>query len=176
MKKAVTTVLALLLCPVCAVVGQQSGGLKISVQGQSAKEKKEQPAQPLTNDSIIKLVKAKLSEDTVISIVNTRPGEYSLGADDIIALKRAGVSDRIIAAIVNKAATTQAPAAAPLAPVAPAGVTERRDESGPPETKPVGQPPLQFNSRNCPACTTITGASFAPLWGKLFCFVAPAVG
>ena len=62
----------------------------------------EQPHQPLTNDSIIKLVRAKLGDDEIIHIVNTQPGNYSFGTDDIIALKRAGVSDRVLAAILNK--------------------------------------------------------------------------
>lgn len=66
MKKTLIMVLLLLLCPVWGVLGQQSGGTKISIQGgepaQDAKEKKEQPTQPLTNDSIIKLVKAGLGK------------------------------------------------------------------------------------------------------------------
>lgn len=84
--------------------------------------------EPLTNESIVKLVKAGLSEDMIVSMVNAQPGKYSLGADDIIALKTAGVSEKIIAAIVTKAtaaapapAAPPAPAAAP-APAAPAGL------------------------------------------------------
>jgi hypothetical protein len=87
MRRIVFVVLFLLLCPGWAVLGQQSG---ISIQGGEAgpaPKKGEQSAQPLTNDSIVKLVKAKLGEDTIISIVNTQPGKYSLGVEDIIALK-----------------------------------------------------------------------------------------
>lgn len=110
MKTTRFAVLLLLLYPVWAAVGQQSDSLKISVQGgapdQGAKEKAEQAAQPLTNDSIIKLVKAGLGEDMIIKMVDTQPGKYSLAADDIIALKNAGVSDRVISAILNKGSSS----------------------------------------------------------------------
>jgi hypothetical protein len=57
--------------------------------------------QPLTNDSIIKMVNAGLGESVIISVVSTQPGKYSVGADDIIALKKAGVSEKIIAAMLK---------------------------------------------------------------------------
>jgi hypothetical protein len=44
--------------------------------------------EPLTNESIVKLVKAGLGEDMIVSMVNTQPAKYSLSADDIIAVKR----------------------------------------------------------------------------------------
>jgi hypothetical protein len=56
----------------------------------------------LTNQSVLKLVKAGLSEDLIVQTVNSQPGRYALGADDILALKNAGVSDRIIAAMLNR--------------------------------------------------------------------------
>lgn len=56
----------------------------------------------LSNDSVIKLVKAKLSEDLIVQTVNSQPGKYALGADDIVALKNAGVSDKIIAAMLRR--------------------------------------------------------------------------
>ncbi len=65
--------------------------------------------QALNNEAIVKLVKAGLSEDLIVGMVNNQPGNYSLGADDVIALKQAGVSDKIIAAIVAKGATPTAP-------------------------------------------------------------------
>ena len=65
--------------------------------------------QALNNEAIVKLVKAGLSEDLIVGMVNSQPGNYSLGADDVIALKQAGVSDKIIAAIVAKGAAPMAP-------------------------------------------------------------------
>src|SRR5690242_10126075 len=56
----------------------------------------------LTNDSVIKLVRAGLSEDLIVQTVNSQPGTYELGADNIVALKKARVSDKIIAAMLNR--------------------------------------------------------------------------
>jgi hypothetical protein len=56
----------------------------------------------LNNDSIVKLVRAGLSEDTIVSIVKTQPGKYSLSAEDVISLKNAGVSEKIISALLTK--------------------------------------------------------------------------
>ena len=56
----------------------------------------------LTNDSILKMVKAELSEGIIISTIQNQPGRYSLTPDDLIALKRQGVSDDVIKAMVAK--------------------------------------------------------------------------
>ena len=75
----------------------------------------------MNNASVIKLVKAGLSEDLIITTINSSAGSYTTSADSLIALKKAGASDKVIAAIVLKAsgATAPAPSAAP-APAAPA--------------------------------------------------------
>jgi len=110
MKRAVLMTALLFLCPAWSALGQQSDQDWHPFQEQ--KQKQAQSAGPLSNDSIVKLVKAGLGEDTIISMVNTQPGKYSLGADDIIALKKAGVSEKIITAMLNRpfAATVAAPA------------------------------------------------------------------
>lgn len=58
--------------------------------------------EPLTNDSVVKLVKAGLSEDLIVQTVSSQPGAYELSADKIVALKRAGVSDKIITAMLKR--------------------------------------------------------------------------
>ncbi len=92
---------------------------------QPAAQPDQQPAQQaLNNDSVIKLVKAKLSDDLIISTIANSPGVYDTSADGMIALKTAGASDRVVAAIVSKAnAVAQpAPAAIPALPPMPAKV------------------------------------------------------
>jgi hypothetical protein len=70
--------------------------------------------QALNNDAVIKLVKAGLSDDLIVSTVSASAGAYDISADGLIALKSAGVSDKVVAAIVAKAsAPAPAPAAAP---------------------------------------------------------------
>jgi hypothetical protein len=56
----------------------------------------------LNNDSVIKLVKSGLSDDTVSNIIQTQPGKYSLSTEDIGNLRKAGVSDKVIAAMLEK--------------------------------------------------------------------------
>lgn len=74
--------------------------------------------QALNNDSVVKLVKAGLSDDLIVATINASPGAYDTSTNGLIALKTAGVSDKVVAAIVVKA---NAPAAA-AAPRLPAGV------------------------------------------------------
>lgn len=69
--------------------------------------------QLLTNASILKLAKAGLSEEVIIGMINSQPGQYSAGADAIIALKQSGVSDKVIATILSRTTTPTAQVPAP---------------------------------------------------------------
>jgi hypothetical protein len=81
--------------------------------------------QALNNDAVIKLAKAGLSEDLIVSTINTQPGTYDTSADGLIALKGAGVSDKVVAAIVAKAA-----GGAPAARVPPSSRTAQVQYKG----------------------------------------------
>ncbi len=59
----------------------------------------------LTNDSIVRLTQADISQETILHVVNTQPGSYALGVDDIIALKQEGVSDRVLDAMLDHSAS-----------------------------------------------------------------------
>jgi hypothetical protein len=74
--------------------------------------------QALNNDSIIKMVKAGLSDDLIITTINASPATFDTSTDGLIALKSAGVSDKVVAAMVTKSAApaAAAPGAAPAAP------------------------------------------------------------
>jgi len=74
----------------------------------------------LNNDAIIKMVKAGLGDDIVLTTVKAQPGNYSTDADSLIALKKAGVSDKIIAAMMERSAAGKAAAPAPAGAIAPA--------------------------------------------------------
>jgi len=73
--------------------------------------------QQLTNDAVLKMVKAGLGDDIVVSTIQAQPGKYVTGPDELIALKTGGVSDKVIAAMIAKgsAAPAPAPVAAPAA-------------------------------------------------------------
>jgi hypothetical protein len=72
--------------------------------------------QPMNNDSVIRLVKAGLSDDLIITTINASPGNYDTSANALIALKGAGASDKVVSAIVVKSSGSGA--AAPTAAVA----------------------------------------------------------
>jgi hypothetical protein len=89
--------------------------------------------QALNNDSIVKLVKAGLSDDLIVTTINASPGTFDTSANGLIALKQAGASDKVISAILSKsagttpAAATSAPAPTPApasAPGLPAGIDD----------------------------------------------------
>jgi len=65
----------------------------------------------ITNDAVIKMVKAGLGEDIIVSTIKTQPAQFATSADDLIALKKSGVSDRIISAMLDKGNGPPAPAA-----------------------------------------------------------------
>jgi hypothetical protein len=84
----------------------------------------------LNNEGVIKLIKAGLSDDLIVSVVSTVPGRYDASADGLIALKSAGASDKVVATIVLKAASATAitkevasPAPSNAEPVAPGQFT-----------------------------------------------------
>jgi hypothetical protein len=64
------------------------------------------PQEVLTNDSVIKMIKAGLGESTIVTMINTQPGKSSLGVSDVISLKGAGVSENIIGAMLKKSGST----------------------------------------------------------------------
>src|SRR5215216_3881897 len=56
---------------------------------------------PLTNASVVKLVKAGFKEKTIITIINNRPGNFKLDTEQLITLKRNGVNENIILAMLS---------------------------------------------------------------------------
>ena len=85
MRKSLTSLLFLAFCPV--LIAQQS----------------------MNNDAVIKLVKAGLSDDLIVSTISASPGAYDATANGLIALKGAGASDKVVTAIVMKASGAPTP-------------------------------------------------------------------
>jgi hypothetical protein len=81
----------------------QDGAAQTTEEKTPTKRSPQSPAQePLTNDSIVELVKQGLPEDSIINLINTRPERFSVAAGAIAALQKAGVSEKIISAMVNR--------------------------------------------------------------------------
>ena len=89
--------------------------------------------QTMNNDAVLKLVKAGLSDDLIITTINSAPGTYDTSADGLIALKQGGASDKVISAIVTKSsgATSGPPPVAASAPT-PAATPDAKSEPSEP--------------------------------------------
>ncbi len=70
----------------------------------------------LNNESVVKLVKAGLSEDLIVTTINSSPGKFDTSVNGLIALKKAGASDKVMAAVVLKASSISQTAPAPANP------------------------------------------------------------
>lgn len=63
----------------------------------------QQPTEaPLSNTSVIRLVKAGFKEKTIIAIIHSRPNRFKLETEHLIELKRGGVSENIILAMLSQ--------------------------------------------------------------------------
>ena len=63
----------------------------------------------LSNGSIVKMIKAGLGEDLIVSVIQSQPGKYSSTPDDLVKLKQQGVSEKILAAMVAKGSAAPVP-------------------------------------------------------------------
>jgi hypothetical protein len=64
----------------------------------------------LTNDSILKMTHARLSDDVIVSLIQNQAGNYELSSDTLIDLKKRGVSNRVLAAMAGKGSPKIVPA------------------------------------------------------------------
>lgn len=71
-------------------------------------------AEKVTNQSVIDLTKAKMSDDLIISAISNGTPAFDTSSKGLIALKKAGVSDKVVEAILS-ASAAPAPSAAPRA-------------------------------------------------------------
>jgi hypothetical protein len=60
------------------------------------------PEPPLDNDAIVKMAIGGLQEETIVKVIEARPGNYVLTPESLAALKAAGVPQGAIAAMTAK--------------------------------------------------------------------------
>lgn len=85
-----------LLSMCVAALGYGAGAARGQVSSQRGVASQADAEAPLTNAAIVKLVRAKFSEKTVIAIIRVRPVRFDLSPDRLIELKKNGVGERII--------------------------------------------------------------------------------
>ena len=120
--------LTFLLAAAPALAQQHIDGAPTILEGpQAAGTAPARPAEPalMSNDTILRMHQAGLSDDLILQTITAQPGTYATGPDDLIALKQAGLSDAVLAAMANKARRNLSHPDAPppiLSPVSEIGV------------------------------------------------------
>ncbi len=84
--------------------------------------------QILTNDGVIQMKKAGLSDDLILTTIQAAHSKFDVSPSGLIALKSAGLNDKLVEAIVDKASGLKSPsnaaAGAASASALPAGIDE----------------------------------------------------
>ncbi|MDD1777179.1 MAG: hypothetical protein LUQ65_03350 [Candidatus Helarchaeota archaeon] len=88
-------------------------GMMVEAQTQSPVSGK-----TLTNDDIISLVKAGLSDEVIISMIQKSQHKFDLSPEALIDLKKSGVSNKIIEVMVGSLPSSVGEPKAPLVPTA----------------------------------------------------------
>jgi hypothetical protein len=117
-----------------------------------AAPKKSAPAKPpaapapMTNQDVIKLVKAKISEDLIIAKIKKSKTRFDVSVDGLVALKEAGVSDSLIAVMMDPSAPAAPPPAPPAAPASAAPAPSAAPKPAfPPSNVPKEVAPVDAN-------------------------------
>jgi len=75
--------------------------LCVSIFATGALGQQQQSDGPLTNASVVRLIKAGFKEKTIITIIGNRPSDFKLDTEHLIELKRSGVNENIILAMLS---------------------------------------------------------------------------
>jgi hypothetical protein len=118
--------------------------------------------QIMTNDSIVKLAKAGLSDELIVSTINASPGKFDVTTDGIIALKHGGVSDKVVSVILLKA-IGNAPSSEPHPAVDqhPATVQSTSLQNEHSAVSPVADAPIATRPPYAPESASVPG------WGRI---------
>ncbi len=86
--------------------------------------------QALTNDGVIQMKKAGLSDDLILTTIQATQAKFDVSPSGIIALKSAGLDDKVIEAIVNKTSGLKPPSNSAAAPEPSSALPSGIDEVG----------------------------------------------
>jgi hypothetical protein len=86
---------------------------------------------PMTNETVTTMTKAGLSEEVIVSSINSHSAAFKTEPSDLVALKKAGVSNKVIAAMVAKSngVNSGAPLPAESSTVSDSGVSHQPSRS-----------------------------------------------
>ena len=90
----------------------------------------------MTNQTVVEMVKAGLSERVIVAKIRTSPTNFDVRTDALIALKKNGVPEKVIEAI--------------LSPSAPSASAESSPSGAPPSASAAAVPPAMSPARTRP--------------------------
>src|ERR1700746_3015925 len=96
---------ALILCLV--VLGGTCGTQTAAQQNSAAL-----PTHPLTNQDVVRMVKAGFGDSTIVKMIESHGAAFDLSVDGLLKLKEAGVSQGVIDKMLSAGAESQPAAAA----------------------------------------------------------------
>lgn len=96
---------------------------------------------PLTNPSIIQMIKGGLSDDLILLKIMSSNTAFNLATDDLVVLKAAGVSEKVLSAMLDRQKAQQKPSGETRSiPVAPTQTPPKLTKEPTPEpVKDLGQ-------------------------------------
>jgi hypothetical protein len=124
---------------------------------------------PYAANEVVKLTRAQVSEDVIVSYVNNSTFTSSLSSDDIVRLRNEGVSDRVISAMMDK--QTKMIERLPNPAPAPAPVYAETENSAPPVQQPAVAPLTPSSSTYVipyPAATAAYYGYYSPYYGSYY--------
>ncbi len=128
------------------------------------------PSLPFGATEVLKLVKAKVGDDTIVAYINHAPIGYSLSASDLIYLRSEGVSEPVMSAMLTHARPVDSVASAP----APAQLTASTPgpvivQQAPPTTTYVQSAPVVVTAPP----TVVYDYSYYPYYGYGYGYYGP---
>ena len=119
---------SLILC--LAVLGGTCGTQTAAQQNSAAL-----PTHPLTNQDVVRMVKAGFGDSTIVKMIDSHGAAFDLSVDGLLKLKEAGVSQGVIDKMLSagaeaKPAVASVPANSAVASVKPAELSQFLDEVG----------------------------------------------
>ncbi|HZS10328.1 MAG TPA: hypothetical protein VFD58_36200 [Blastocatellia bacterium] len=98
-------------------------------------------AAAMTNQDVIRLVQAKVSDEIIIAKIRQSKTNFDLSTDGILLLQKAGVSERLLKVMMDPAAAPDGPSPTTPAPQKEsAGRTRTTTPPAQPATQPAAQP------------------------------------
>jgi hypothetical protein len=109
---------------------------------QKASKQTIQKPEVLTNQSIIKMARANVSDDIIIAKIRQSKTRFDLSTDGIVQLKEAGVSDRVLSVMMSAADTPKSEPATKPPAVSPTAGTAKTTRT--PTRAVITQPPATY--------------------------------